>query len=179
MIHRTVRVETPFDLNNVCGGNGFLFVRDGVGFAAQGISSKADDVATRELLSSSQHSGHQSNIDIADIGPIAFGLVPFLPSEVSEFVVAKSTFAKRPDGSHTLTLVGETPDDVSDTAITAALESAISARPPRPSSNSFRVGARTPVGRYLDAVTLARDAVRNRLLKKAVIARDILSLIHI
>ena len=173
MIHRTVRVETPFDLNNVCGGNGFLFVRDGVGFAAQGISSKADDVATRELLGNSQHSGHQSNIDIADIGPIAFGLVPFLPSEVSDFVIAKSTFAKRPDGSHTLTLVGETPDDVSDTAITAALETAISARPPRPSSNSFRVGARTPVGRYLDAVTLARDAVRNGLLKKAVIARDI------
>jgi menaquinone-specific isochorismate synthase len=164
MIHRTVRVETPFDLNNVCGGNGFLFVRDGVGFAAQGVASKGNDVVARDLLHNSQHSGHQSNVDITDVGPIAFGLVPFLPSEASDFVIAKSTFAKRPDGSHTLTLVGENTDDVSDTAVVAALETA---------SNSFRVGARTPVGRYLDAVTLARDAVRNGLLKKAVIARDI------
>ena len=173
MIHRTVRVETPFDLNNVCGGNGFLFVRDGVGFAAQGIASKTDDVLTRELLSNSQHSGHHTDSDIADIGPVAFGLVPFLPYAPSQFVIAQATFAKRIDGSHTLTLVAESVDDVSDAAVATAIEIATSSRPPRPSSNSFRVGARTPVGRYLDAVTLARDAVRNGLLKKAVIARDI------
>ena len=173
MIHRTVRVETPFDLNNVCGGDGFLFVRDGVGFAAQGVASTADDATTREILSTSQHSGHHTSNDISDTGPIAFGLVPFLPSASSEFVIARSTFAKRIDGSHTLTLVGESADDVSDAAVATATEIATNARPPRPSSNSFRVGARTPVGRYLDAVTLARDAVRNGLLKKAVIARDI------
>jgi menaquinone-specific isochorismate synthase len=173
MIHRTVRVETPFDLNNVCGGDGFLFVRDGVGFAAQGVASTADDATTREILSTSQHSGHHTSNDISDTGPIAFGLVPFLPSASSEFVIARSTFAKRVDGSHTLTLVGESADDVSDAAVATAIEIATNARPPRPSSNSFRVGARTPVGRYLDAVTLARDAVRNGLLKKAVIARDI------
>jgi isochorismate synthase len=173
MIHRTVRVETPFDLNNVCGGDGFLFVRDGVGFAAQGVASTADDATTREILSTSQHSGHHTSNDISDTGPIAFGLVPFLPSASSEFVIARSTFAKRIDGSHTLTLVGESADDVSDAAVATAIEIATNARPPRPSSNSFRVGARTPVGRYLDAVTLARDAVRNGLLKKAVIARDI------
>ena len=173
MIHRTVRVETPFDLNNVCGGDGFLFVRDGVGFAAQGVASTADDATTREILSTSQHSGHHTSSDISDTGPIAFGLVPFLPSASSEFVIARSTFAKRIDGSHTLTLVGESADDVSDAAVATAIEIATNARPPRPSSNSFRVGARTPVGRYLDAVTLARDAVRNGLLKKAVIARDI------
>ncbi len=173
MIHRTVRVETPFDLNNVCGGDGFLFVRDGVGFAAQGVASTTDDVTARELLSASQHSGHHTDSDITDIGPVAFGLVPFLPSASSEFVIARSTFAKRIDGSHTLTLVGKSADDVSDIAVATAIEAATSARPPRPSSNSFRVGARTPVGRYLDAVTLARDAVRNGLLKKAVIARDI------
>lgn len=173
MIHRTVRVETPFDLNNVCGGDGFLFVRDGVGFAAQGVAFTADDVTTREILSASQHSGHLTGSDITDIGPVAFGLVPFLPSASSIFVIARSTFAKRIDGSHTLTLVGESADDVSDAAIATAIDIATSARPPRPSSNSFRVGARTPVGPYLDAVTLARDAVRNGLLKKAVIARDI------
>lgn len=173
MMHRTVLVETPFDLNNVCGGNGLLFVRDGIGFAGQGIAFTASDAEMRQALQNSQHSGHGSSADIADIGPVAFGSIPFLPHEPAQFVIAAETFAKREDGTHTLTLVGATEKDVSDEAMVAAVTRASEARPPRPSSNSFRVGARTPVGRYLDAVTLARDAVRNGLIKKAVIARDI------
>ncbi len=173
MIHRTVLVETPFDLNNVCGGSGFLFVRDGIGFAGQGIAFSSDEVGMRQMLSSMQHSRHMSSHDLSDISPIAFGTIPFLPQQPAEFVVAKATFAKREDGTHTVTLVGESAAEVSDEAVAQAISSAATARPPRPSSNSFRVGARTPVGRYLDAVTLARDAVRGGLLKKAVIARDI------
>jgi isochorismate synthase len=173
MIHRTVRIETSFDLNNVCAGDGLLFVRDGVGYAGRGVHASADDAATRSNLSQSIHSGHTSAADIPNIGPIAFGIIPFLPHEPSQFVIASATFAKRADGTQTLTLVGNTVDDVDDLAIDRILRVATEARPPRPSSNSFRVGARTPVGRYLDAVTLARDAVRNGLIKKAVIARDI------
>lgn len=173
MIHRTVQVDTPFDLNNVCAGDGLLFVRDGVGYAARGVHVSADDSVTRQLLSNSIHSGHNSPIDLPAIRPIAFGTIPFLPHEPSHFVISTATFAKRTDGTHTLTLVGNTIDDVDDLALARTLRTATEARPPRPSSNSFRVGARTPVGRYLDAVTLARDAVRNGLIKKAVIARDI------
>ena len=173
MMHRTVLVDAPFDLNNVCGGNGFLFVRDGVGFAGQGIAAAANDADMRIALSQSQHSGHTSATDLPEIGPIAFGIIPFLPQEPAHFVISSTTFAKREDGTHTLTLVGDSISDVDDVAVESAIAQAIEARPPRPSSNSFRVGARTPVGRYLDAVTLARDAVRGGLLKKAVIARDI------
>ena len=173
MIHRTVRIDTSFDLNNVCAGDGLLFVRDGVGYAGRGIHASADDASTRSTLNESIHSGHTSVADIPNIGPIAFGIIPFLPHEPSRFIVASATFAKRSDGTQTLTLVGNTLDDVDDLAIDRILRAATDARPPRPSSNSFRVGARTPVGRYLDAVTLARDAVRNGLIKKAVIARDI------
>lgn len=173
MKHRTVLVDAPFDLNNVCGGSGFLFVRDGVGFAGQGIAFSAHDEEMRLALKNSEHSGHNSLADISEIGPIAFGTIPFLPHEPAQFVIASATFAKREDGTHTLTLVGTSPADVNDDAVDAAVARAVAARPPRPSSNSFRVGARTPVGRYLDAVTLARDAVRGGQLKKAVIARDI------
>ena len=173
MIHRTVLVDTPFDLNNVCGGDGLLFVRDGVGYAGRNVYFTGDDAAIRSTLSSSMHSGHNTALDLPKVGPIAFGIIPFLPQEQSHFVVASATFAKRADGTHTLTLIGETSHDVDDAALERVLQDATQARPPRPSSNSFRVGARTPVGRYLDAVTLARDAVRNGLLKKAVIARDI------
>jgi len=173
MIHRTVLVDTPFDLNNVCAGDGLLFVRDGVGYAGRDVCAVGDDAEIRSALSGSEHSGHNSPIDLPKVGPIAFGIIPFLPQEQSHFVVASATFAKRADGTHTLTLVGETSHDVDNAALQRVLQDATQARPPRPSSNSFRVGARTPVGRYLDAVTLARDAVRNGLLKKAVIARDI------
>jgi isochorismate synthase len=173
MIYRTVLVDAPFDLNNVCAGDGLLFVRDGVGYAGRGIHASGNDESVRITLSNSVHSGHTSPTDLPTIGPIAFGIIPFLPHEPSQFVIASATFAKRIDGTHTLTLTGEAVSDVDDIAIDRVLRAATDARPPRPSSNSFRVGARTPVGRYLDAVTLARDAVRNGLIKKAVIARDI------
>ena len=173
MIHRTVLVDTPFDLNNVCAGDGFLFVRDGVGYAGRGNHLSGQDEVIRSALAESQHSGHNTAIDLPHVGPIAFGIIPFLPKDPNFFVVASATFAKRVDGSHTLTLTGNTAQDVDDAVIEQVIRDATNARPPRPSSNSFRVGARTPVGRYLDAVTLARDAVRNGLIKKAVIARDI------
>lgn len=173
MIYRTVLVETPFDLNNVCGGTGFLFVRDGIGFAGQGIAFTSDQYGMQQKLSTVQHCGLATPSDLPHIGPIAFGTIPFLPQQPAEFIIPLATFAKREDGTHTVTLVGESSKDVNDEAVAQAIQNATSARPPRPSSNSFRVGARTPVGRYLDAVTLARDAVRGGLLKKAVIARDI------
>jgi menaquinone-specific isochorismate synthase len=102
-----------------------------------------------------------------------FGLVPFLPSEPATFVLPRATFRKHPDGSRTITLVGENEKQVNDAAVTAAINEAVHSNPPRPSGNSYRVEARTPIGRYLDAVTAARDAVRSGVLKKAVIARDI------
>jgi isochorismate synthase len=173
MIHRTVLVDTPFDLNNVCAGDGLLFVRDGIGYAGRDVFVSGDDISIRSTLSTSHHSGHSTPIDLPALGPIAFGIIPFLPHNPSHFVIASATFAKRADGAHTLTLIGETSHDVDEAAIERAIHNATQARPPRPSTNSFRVGARMPIGRYLDAVTLARDAVRNGLIKKAVIARDI------
>jgi isochorismate synthase len=173
MIHRTVLVDTPFDLNNVCAGDGLLFVRDGIGYAGRDVFVSGDDISIRSTLNTSHHSGHSTPVDLPAVGPIAFGIIPFLPHNPSHFVIASATFAKRAEGAHTLTLIGETSHDVDEAAIERAIQNATQARPPRPSSNSFRVGARMPVGRYLDAVTLARDAVRNGLIKKAVIARDI------
>ncbi|MEY3806894.1 MAG: hypothetical protein RIR69_1706, partial [Actinomycetota bacterium] len=33
MIYRSVEIEENFDLNNICRGDGFLFVKDGAGYA--------------------------------------------------------------------------------------------------------------------------------------------------
>ena len=164
MFSRTVEIGADFDLNNVCGGDGTLFVRDGVGHAARGTVVECDGQAVRPLLESIQSEGGS---------PLAFGLVPFLPTEASRFIVPRETFSKRSDGSRALTIVSHSRGDLSDAAFSDAVDTAVSAVPPRPSTNSFTVRPLTPVGRYLDAVTAARDAVRAGTLQKAVIARDV------
>jgi len=170
MIFRTVSVEAEFDLNSVCRGDGMLFVRNGIGIAGRGTAATVPESEVRNFLStllpSQQHAAAMPL-------PLMFGLVPFLPSEPATFVLPRATFRKHPDGSRTITLVGENEKQVNDAAVTAAINEAVQSNPPRPSGNSYRVEARTPIGRYLDAVTAARDAVRSGVLKKAVIARDI------
>lgn len=170
MIFRTVSVEAEFDLNSVCRGDGMLFVRNGIGIAGRGTAATVPESEARDFLStllpSQQHAAAMPL-------PLMFGLVPFLPSEPATFVLPRATFRKHPDGSRTITLVGENEKQVNDAAVIAAINEAVQSNPPRPSGNSYRVEARTPIGRYLDAVTAARDAVRSGVLKKAVIARDI------
>jgi menaquinone-specific isochorismate synthase len=170
MIYRTVAVDTEFDLNSVCRGDGLLFVRNGVGIAGRGIAATVTEVDAQNFLNtltpSQQHAASMP-------APIMFGVVPFLPSEQASFVLPRATFRKLPDGSRTVTLVGSNEKQVNDEAVSTAITEAVSSNPPRPSGNSYRVEARTPIGRYLDAVTAARDAVRSGVLKKAVIARDV------
>jgi isochorismate synthase len=170
MIYRTVAVDAEFDLNSVCRGDGLLFVRNGVGIAGRGIAATVPEVDAQNFLNtltpSQQHAASMP-------APIMFGVVPFLPSEQASFVLPRATFRKLPDGSRTVTLVGSNEKQVNDEAVSTAITEAVSSNPPRPSGNSYRVEARTPIGRYLDAVTAARDAVRSGVLKKAVIARDV------
>jgi menaquinone-specific isochorismate synthase len=170
MIYRTVAVDAEFDLNSVCRGDGLLFVRNGVGIAGRGIAATVTEVDAQNFLNtltpSQQHAASMP-------APIMFGVVPFLPSEQASFVLPRATFRKLPEGSRTVTLVGSNEKQVNDEAVSTAIKEAVSSNPPRPSGNSYRVEARTPIGRYLDAVTAARDAVRSGVLKKAVIARDV------
>lgn len=173
MLYRTIVVHDECDLNNVCRSDGMLFVRDGIGVAGRGVLAEFDDdVAARTLAEMTPASGSARAASASD-GPVMFVLVPFLPHRPARFLLPRFIVAKLPDNTVTATIVGHTEDDVSVDALNEALNEAMSTTPPRPSSNSFRVSARTPVSRYLDAVTAARDAVRSGVLRKAVIARDV------
>jgi menaquinone-specific isochorismate synthase len=169
MKFRTIAVTDSFDLNNVCQGDGFLFVRDGIGHAGRGtyFSGTSQEVLTR--LSSAKRSKHPG----VDNVPICFGLVPFLSSEPSLFFIPSILFSKTPKGEQLLTLVGDNDHDLSDETVSQTIRQAVATQPPRPSGNSFQVSPRTPIGRYLDAVSAARQSVRNGILQKAVIARDV------
>jgi len=177
---RTIRLEAAPDLNHVCRGDGVLFVRDGVGVAGRGVAATgtADEMATvLAALSSGHGSSHAGSPGVGsserDAGAVAVGLVPFLPGADTRFVIPEFIVSKHPDGTAAATLVSPDEAGLSDTAFAAALADARATRPPRPAVNGFKVAPATPVEKYLDAVTGARDAVRSGSLDKVVVARDI------
>ena len=172
MIFRTAILTDQFDLNAVCRGDGYLFVRDGVGVAGRDAVQTVLEHDAATFLTSINAS-RLSDSSIADSGPILFSLVPFSPSQTAEFILPRIVFRKSENQEPTVTMVGETEDDLTDDKLANAVATAITTPPPRPHSNSYRVAPKTAVGHYLDAVVQARDAVRAGSLQKAVIARDI------
>lgn len=164
----TRSLETALDLNGVCRGDGFLFVRDGVGAAGRGEIARPDEHDVRGLLASIEHDDGGTGAT-----PVAFGSVPFRPSDPASFVIPRIVVRKFPDGRHLMTLVGEDPAHVDDEARRAATAELAATRPNPPSVNAFTVRQNTPVDSYLAAVTAARDAVRSGAVTKVVIARDI------
>ena len=158
----TRRLDEPVDLNDVARGDGTLFVRDGVGFAGRGVAARVplDDAAA--LLRSIEHEDRTSGAP----GPVALGVLPFVPGSTGEAIVPAVLIGKDGQGATWLTEVhggAEAPDSCGPLvggepiAATAAYE----LRP--------LVDERT----YLAAVAAARDAVRAGRLTKAVIARPI------
>lgn len=170
---RTTPLRVDCDLNNVCRGDGLLFVRNAVGIAGRGTVATVDDGEASALLSSIRPHPQSLEPVSPGAGPVLFGLVPFQPGSPGVFRLPRLTIAKHEDGTATVTVVSDDEADLDDASIALAVERAVSVTPPRPSTNSFRVSARTPVGRYLDAVAAARDAVRAGTIRKAVIARDV------
>ena len=168
MKHRSLPVTRDFDLNSVCRGDGMLFVRDGVGHAARDVVAEVHENDIKDWLAAcaAHPLSHRQ-------GPIAFGLVPFMPSESAWFRVPRVTFTKNADGTRFVTVVSDNDDDLTDSAIEARMAEALDAETPLPVSNSFTVAPLTPESTYLKAVETARDSVRSGSIQKAVIARDI------
>lgn len=173
MIFRTIPLAIEADLNSICRGDGFLFVRDGVGVAGRGEVARLNEDTVSEFLASIRQSELACAPLAPCVGPVAFGVVPFLPSSKAEFVVPQLCVSKAVDGSATVTVIADTEDQLTDDAIASALRSAVVLSPPAPTTNRFAVEPRMEVDAYLTAVTAARDAVRRGDISKAVIARDI------
>lgn len=172
MIFRTAKLTEQFDLNTVCRADGYLFVRDGIGVAGRGAVQTVPESEAMTFLKSISPS-RLTDSTITNGGPLLFSLVPFSPTQQAEFMLPRIVLRKTEDDVQTVTLVGESEDDLTDEKLQNAIKAAITAPPPRPHSNSYRVAPKTAVGHYLDAVVQARDAVRAGTIQKAVIARDI------
>ena len=153
--------DAMVDLNDVAGGDGHLFVRNAVGVAGRGVATRVpiDDAAA--FLASLPH---DSTVDAA--GPVALGSLGFHPGTASTLTVPEIVVRKSADGETSVTTCGDVDDDT--------VRATLAPRPAAPATaSSYRIEPAADVQQYLDAVTAARDAVRDGRLTKAVIARPI------
>lgn len=149
--------DATVDLNDVAGGDGYLFVRDGVGFAGQGIAHSISADTAAEFLRAIEHDNQTS----LDVGPIAMGNIAFQRMAPATLVIPRKVVGKDEEGNCWITTI----DNASPT-ISPALAS-------QPKPSTFNVQPITPIETYKKAVFAARDAVRSGAITKAVIAREI------
>ena len=97
----SVPLDTDLDLNDVARGDGYLFVREGVGFAGRGVAASVpvDDVVG--FLAAIDHDDRVGDTN----GPIAIGSVPFLPGSAATLTVPRVVVGKRGDGRRWITTV--------------------------------------------------------------------------
>ena len=153
----TVPIEEDLDLNDVARGDGYLFVREGVGFAGRGVAARVPIDDAVSFLAAIEHDDRVGGTN----GPIALGALPFLPGAAAELVVPAVLVAKDASGRAWVTRI-----DDADEPLAPPVE-------PEPVAASWSIRPGVDVDHYLAAVAAARDAVREGRMDKAVIARPI------
>ena len=157
MIAHTVPLESDLDLNDVARGDGYLFVREGVGFAGRGVAARVPIDEAVEFLTAIEHEDEVGETH----GPIALGALPFFPGAPATLVVPAVVVGKDAGGRAWVTRIDGADDPL------------FSAREPVPMAASYALRPLVEVDHYLNAVAAARDAVRDGRMDKAVIARPI------
>jgi len=150
--------DKQLDLNNFARGDGYLFVRDGVGVAGRGVAARVEPNKIVEFL---QNIAHENLSGISNVGPIAIGCIPFESSNPHEFVIPGAVFGKNANSEQWVTLIDDAVFDLSEPATQKTAPAKFSVRPG------------VSIEHYLEAVRLTRTAVLNGEIAKAVIARDI------
>ncbi|HEY8094300.1 MAG TPA: chorismate-binding protein, partial [Acidimicrobiales bacterium] len=146
------------DLNGFARGDGYLFVRDGVGVAGRGVAARVPVSDVAGVLAGIER---DDEVGQPGCGPVALGVLPFRPGEAAELVIPAVLIGKGAGGERWITTIDGAEADL--------------APPPGPpaSAGAFSVHPGVPVRTYLDAVAAGRDEVRAGRLTKVVIARDI------
>lgn len=152
-------VDGELDLNDFARGDGYLFVRDGVGCAGRGVASRVNSGDAAEFLASIEH---DTTIAGPGTGPLLLGCVPFDSSQHHKFVLPQVIVGKGQDGQRWLTSIDDALPDLTTPTSPATMSATYSVQPG------------VDVQHYLAAVATARDAVKAGRLTKAVIARDVI-----
>lgn len=161
-------------LVDLAGDVGRMFVHGRRGMVGFGIAAKVALEHSVDLLRSIEH------IDLRDsdartgpgAGAVALGAIDFLPGAPNSIVIPSVLVADDGHGHRCVTIVddGELDPQV---AVTTACAGLTRCSDPTPTSAAFTVAPAVDVAHYLAAVETARDAVRDGVLEKAVIARPV------
>jgi menaquinone-specific isochorismate synthase len=146
-----------------------LFVRNGIGVATHGIAARLASRDAKEFLASIQI---DDSVKAPGSGPVLIGSIPFDSQELHEFVLPKILVCKSEDGRCWVTAV-----DIEEIELAHVFESHVSEAfisSSSTTSSSYTVAPGVEIDTYLQAVTVARDAVRSGTITKAVIARDVI-----
>ncbi|MCU1394516.1 MAG: isochorismate synthase [Ilumatobacteraceae bacterium] len=153
----TTWLDDDVDLNDFAGGDGYLFVRDGVGLAGRGVAARID---ADEAVAYLAEMDGDDVVGLPGSGPVAIGVLPFRPGAAAKLVVPQVVIGKAGDGRQWVTRIDDAP-------VPAAFGQ------PTATAAEFTVRPGVSVETYLAAVAAARDAVRTGSIEKAVIARDL------
>ena len=95
-------LDGDLDLNDVASGDGYLFVRDGVGFAGRGVAARVPLAEVASTLSAIQHID-----EVGGVQPIALGVVPFEADLACELIIPQLVVGKAEDGRQWVTIIDD------------------------------------------------------------------------
>ena len=150
--------DKRLDLTEFARDDGYLFVKNEFGVAAQGIAKK---VKPSEVLAILQAIDHQNLTEISNSGPIAIGCIPFDINQAHEFLIPRVVVGRTQNNEEWITTIDDAEPNFTYEPNKLVKQA------------NFLVSPGVSVEHYLEAVRLTRDAVRNGEFAKAVIARDI------
>jgi len=150
--------DKPLDLTGFAKDDGFLFTKNDLGIAAQGVAKR---VKPSEVLSTLKAIEHQNLTDISSSGPIAIGCIPFDINHPHEFLIPHVVVGRTPNNEEWITIIDDAKPDFVQEPYNLA------------TNGTFTVSPGVAVEHYLEAVRATRESVRNGDFAKAVIARDL------
>ncbi|MEN9802264.1 MAG: hypothetical protein RLZ37_1389 [Actinomycetota bacterium] len=160
-------LDKQVDLNDVAGSDGFLFVRNGVGFAGRGVSTRVDADDCESVLAAIDH---RNDTDLR-VAPIALGSMPFDAAQRTTLIIPRVIVGKDAHGNSWITTISSASEaEAAHDDLDIASQLAPS---PIPSVSTYGIRPLTPPSVYREAVLTARDAVRRGDITKAVIARAV------
>jgi menaquinone-specific isochorismate synthase len=155
----TRRLERPVDLVSFAGGDGYLFVRDGIGLAGRGVAARLPRAEAQARLADA---AVDDDIERPGTSIVAFAALPFQPGAGGDLVVPAVTVGRDAEGTAWVIRVDGADDDLAPRPTPAARGGGFTLRP------GWDPGA------FQAAVCTGRDAVRAGRLTKVVLARDVL-----
>lgn len=172
LVARTRQLDAivDVDLLAVAGGDGWLFTREGAGFAGRGVARR---VPRCELPATLAAITADDALGCPGSGAMAFGALPFLADSSAELVVPEVVVSRDADGKQWATTVLADGLDAEGRHHRLVEETVARRHSPTTGPGSFEVRSTRPPSEWVAAVASAIDRIRAGEVDKVVLAREV------